>query len=294
MDLVLFKVRDDLDEGDWGLRRVIDDEYEEVAVKSIPGVELGLHIKTSKESVPRWQEDLMLIAKEQDSPLIRGLRNQSSGAVVRIGRCGHRFLLVYGTGRHAVESTKIEARFGLQVAANLIDPEALKGVDTRRLVGAGRNQIISMASVGPLHKLGIEPTVDIVRQLEGRPPEGFATGIIGGDTLRLTLNSFRFGDLPIKLDEIIAAYNSDAYKGTFPFLDYFTRISRSNATLHSRLNSRIDEMILSKSHEVDFMEPETDATVKPDRFVLKLGRRSVPIEGELNREVVTKAVSEGV
>lgn len=292
MDLVLFKLRDDLEEGDWGLRAVVDEEYEDVPVKEIAGLEIWLHVKTSKVNVPKWQKDLMLLALDQAAEGIIGLKNQSTGAIVRIERGGHRFLLVYGTGRHAVDSSSIEAGFGLRVAANVIDPEALKGVDTRAIVGSGRSQVISMPSAGSLHRLGIEPTSDLVRYLEGKPPEEIGTGIAGGDSLRLTMKSFSYRSLPEKLDEVIAAYDSREYKAKFPFLDYFTRVPRTRGDLHSKLKARVDGMLLSGGEGVDFMNPDSDRLASPDRIVLKWRRKSHLVQGEIGKDAVLEIVSQ--
>ncbi|GGL97868.1 MULTISPECIES: DUF6119 family protein [Micromonospora] len=291
MDLVLFKLRDDLDEGEWGLRAVIDEDYKEVAVREIEGLEIGLHVKSSKVNVPKWQEDLMLIALNQKAKEIIGLKNQSTGAVVKVKRHGHKFLLVYGTGRHAVDSSKIEAGFGLRVAANVIDAEALKGVDTRAIAGSGRSQVVSMPSAGSLHRLGIEPTVDLVRYLEGKPPEEIGTGIAGGDSLRLTMKSFSYTSLPQKLDEVVAAYESREYKEKFPFLDYFTRVPRTRGELHSKLKAKVDELLLSGGEGVDFMNPDSDRLASPDRFLLKWGRKSLQVQGELSRSVILEVMS---
>ncbi|MET8084564.1 DUF6119 family protein [Micromonospora sp. NPDC005237] len=292
MDLVLFKLRDDLDEGDWGLRAVVDEEYKPVPVKEIVGLEIGLYVKTAKVNVPKWQKDLMLLALDQAAEEIIGLKNQSTGAVVRIERSGHRFLLVYGTGRHAVDSSSIEAGFGLRVAANVVDPEALRGVDTRAIVGSGRSQVISMPSAGSLHKLGIEPTADLVRYLEGKPPEELGTGVAGGDSLRLTMKSFSYRSLPEKLDEVIAAYDSREYKEKFPFLDYFTRVPRTRGELHLKLKAELDKKILSGGEDIEFMNPDSDRLARPDRVLLKWGRKSYQVQGEINKDAVLGAVSQ--
>ncbi|GIJ37489.1 DUF6119 family protein [Micromonospora andamanensis] len=292
MDLVLFKLRDDLDEGSWGLRPVVDKEYEEVPVKEIVGLKIGLHVKTSKVNVPKWQKDLMLLALDQSAKGILGLKNQSTGAVVRIERGRHRFLLVYGMGRHAVDSSSIEAGFGLRVAANLIDPEALRGADTRSIVGSGRSQVISMPSAGSLHRLGIEPTADLVRYLEGKPPEEIGTGIAGGDSLRLTMKSFSYRSLPEKLDEVIAAYDSRDYKAKFPFLDYFARVPRTRGEIHSKLKAKVDEMLLSGGEGVEFMNPDSDRLASPDRVLLKWGRKSRQVQGKISKSAVLEVVSQ--
>jgi uncharacterized protein (TIGR04141 family) len=291
VELTFYKLRDNLEDGDWGLRSVVS-EYSLVPVREIPGVVIQLYVRMSKVNIPRWQEDLMLIALDQHSEFLKGLRNQSTGALLLIERQGQRYILVYGSGRHAVDPNKIEVGFGLRVAANVVDPEALKGVDTRSIIGSGRSQVVSMPSVGPLYRLGIEPTVDLVRSLEGKPPEEFANGIAGGDVLRLTLKSFSFNNLPQKLDEITAAYDSEAYRESFPFLDYFTRVPRTSSEIRMKLYAEVEELILSGSRDIDFMNPDLDRQDKPERFVLKSGRRVSPDLAELDRETILSLVAD--
>ncbi|MBL6275864.1 TIGR04141 family sporadically distributed protein [Micromonospora fiedleri] len=290
MDLALYLLRDDLDEGDWGLRSVAAD-YKWVEVKNIPGIKMSLFVRTSKENVPAWQEDLMKIAANQQSEFLKGLQNKSTGALLLVERRGRRFVLVYGSGRHAVDPNSIETGFGLQVAANVVDPESLRGVDTRSILGSGRSQTVSLPSAGPLYRLGIEPTVDLVRYLEGRPPEEFANGIAGGDVLRLNLKQFSFRELPTKLDEVLEAFESREYKDKFPFLDYFSRVSRANVELCSRLSLEVEKSLRAGERRFDFMIPDLDRQGKPEKFAFRFGRRESGAHSEISKEVVLDLIS---
>jgi uncharacterized protein (TIGR04141 family) len=301
MDLSLYLLRRDLDPDSWGLKsnrdvRGLHREYKEIQVKEIPGIDIRLLARPAELTPPRWRVDLLTLVPGEvldagDGDPLVGLQNQSAGAVLLIRRRDWKFLIVFGSGRFSVDQNAIEIGFGLKVVANKLDSGALLGADTRRMVGMGRSHRVSIPSSGSLDRLGVEPTLDLVRYLEGKPSGEFARGIAGGDVLRLSLSRFSFRQLPEKLDEIIEAYSSEGYKEAFPFLDYFVRVPASNENLYSKLRLEAERRILAGGRDVDFMIPDVDRNGVPEKFVLRSGRRKVTV-GALSRDVVLSAVSE--
>jgi uncharacterized protein (TIGR04141 family) len=273
MQLALYKLRPDLERGSWGLRKKISD-YKRVPTNPIGNLKNTLLVRRSLPEAPKWQRDLMAIASHDD---LSFLANQNTAALLLIERGDERFILAYGTGRHAIDSSAIEPGFGLRVVANAIGPRDLKSAETRSMGRRGRSQRIVMPSVSPLHDLGIEPTEDLVRQLEGRPPRDFADGVAGGDILRLKIPEFSLLDLPSKLDEIMDRYHDARYKENFPFLDYFVRVSREDKELCARLDAALNSMILD-GPGVDFASPDIDEYLRIGHYVLRSRRN---LSGEM-------------
>lgn len=272
MQLTLYKLRSDLEEGSWGLRKKVSD-YKPIPTKPIGKLKTTLLVRRSLPEAPRWQRDLMAIASHDE---LSYLANQNTAALLLIERGDERFILAYGMGRHAIDSSAIEPGFGLRVVASAIGPKDLKSAETRSMGRRGRSQRIVMPTVSPLHDLGIEPTEDLVRQLEGRPPSEFADGVAGGDILRLRIPEFSLLNLPAKLDEIMDRYRDGRYKEHFPFLDYFVRISREDKELCGRLDAALNSMILDGAG-VDFASPDIDEYLRVSHYVLR-SRREVSRE----------------
>lgn len=282
MEFALYKVRNDLEEGSWGLRAMAS-KYDRIEARQIPGIEsIQLLINRSTDQPPKWQEDLLAIATHAD---LKGLNNKTTAALVLIRHRGQRFILAYGTGWHAIDIDSIQQSFGLRVAANAIGPTELRGVSTNSLGRRGRTQKVSI-DLGSLHALGIETNDDLVRQLRGKPPQDFANDVSGGDMLRLKLPDFSFADLANKLDEIQALEQSEEYKAHFQFLDYFVRVPHSNDALRTELREALTQSLFSDPSDIGFACPEIDENYPADYFRLRHGQH-VEIQAEIDPEIIS-------
>ncbi len=86
--------------------------------------------------------------------------------------------------------------------------------DTRELGGRSKSQRIVLPKASLLHELGLEPTRELISQLEGKPPVDFANAIAGGDTLKLNIRKFGLTGFEAKLDQIIERYESSIRRTT--------------------------------------------------------------------------------
>lgn len=169
-----------------------------------------------KEKPPGWAGevqdvfDVMSLVDDQ----------QSAGVVILIERSSRVFAVTFGIGFQVIESVHIEQGFGLRVAANVIATGKIRGAQTRGIATNSRDQRTVLPKDGEFGDLDIEVDDDWMRQINGRAEDGgFASTLAGGDSLRLTVPDFRLSALPGKIDEIHAAYEKDAFKTKFPFLD---------------------------------------------------------------------------
>jgi uncharacterized protein (TIGR04141 family) len=142
-----------------------------------------------------------------------------------------------------------------------------------------------MSTAGPLGELGIEPTREWVRQLEGRPALDFANAVAGSNSLKLNLRRSSLKNLPEKLDQIIERYESSDYKKDYDFLDYFTRVE--DAPTRDRLRAKLTEMLLAGSPDVSFASPDIDEPLEVEYYVLRhAGHRGSELPELLPDEVL--------
>ena len=76
-------------------------------------------VQINKAKAPRW---LPFISSHFDTAAL-DLLNQSSSFLLLIKASGRIFAVTFGYGFHAIDRAKIEPRFGLMVAASIINPE---------------------------------------------------------------------------------------------------------------------------------------------------------------------------
>jgi uncharacterized protein (TIGR04141 family) len=250
-----------------GLRETIA-EFDEVLTRPIGDLDTRLFLRQSRGQAPRWLRDLLPLMEEQD---FGRLVNIHSAALLLARRGGYKFVLVFGTGRFALDRGAAQPGFGLRVVVNAVAAGRVISADTRELGGRGKSQRTAMSTAGPLDELGIEPTREWVRQIEGRPTIDFANAVAGGDSLRLNLRRFSSSRLPEKLDQIIERYGSSDYKKDYDFLDYFTRVD--DKATRDRLRARLTDMLLTGSQDVSFASPDIDEPLQVDHYVLRFARK---------------------
>jgi uncharacterized protein (TIGR04141 family) len=290
MQLTLYMLRQDLDDRSWGLRESIA-EYEEIPTQQVGDLDLTLLIHQSDAKPPRWLQDLQSIVEGGALPM-SALLNSHGAAVLLIRHRGYRFILVYGTGRFAIERSWTEPRFGLRVVANSVSSDRIISADTRGLVGRGRSQRTVMPSAGPLYELGIETDEELVRLLEGKPTADFANAAAGGESLRLRIQRFSLARLQEKLDQIIEKYESSRYKELYEFLDYFTPVRREDKALRDGLKSVVIDLIRQRSDDLAFAAPDILEPLEINHYLLRYGGYTSYELEELSTEAVYDALEQ--
>jgi len=282
MQLTMYMLRPGLPEDDWGLRETIG-EFVEVPTRPIGDLDLTVYLRQSRGNPPRWLRDLAPLVEEHD---LSRLINIHSAGVVLVRHHSHRFVLVFGTGRFALEPGAVQPGFGLRVVVNAVAAGRVISADTRELGGRGKSQRTAMSTAGPLDELGIVPTKAWLRQLEGRPPVEFANAVSGSNSLKLNLRGFSLSKLEEKLDQIIERYESSDYKKEYDFLDYFTRVE--DKLTRDRLRERLTDMLLEGSSDVSFASPDIEEPLEVEYYVLRhAGRRGTELAELLADEVIT-------
>jgi len=267
MQLTLYMLRQTLPEDEWGLRETIT-EFTEVPTRPIGQLDARLFLRQSRGNPPRWLRELLAVVDDEDfEPLV----NVHCAALLLVRHRGHKFVIVFGTGRFALDPGAVQPGFGLKVAVNAVAADRVISADTRELGGRGKSQRTVMPTAGPLNELGIEPTRAWLRQLAGRPAIDFANAIAGADSLKLNLPRFTLANLEDKLDQIIDKYESSAYKAEYEFIDYFTRVE--DKPTQDRLRAQLTKMLLAGTADVAFASPDIEEPLEVDHYILRHGRR---------------------
>jgi uncharacterized protein (TIGR04141 family) len=170
---------------------------------------------------PKWAP---LVEAMSDDPLPE-LRNQLSGAIVLAWFDGRLWGLTFGLGHLYLNDDRLESRFGLRTALNLVDPQRLISVGSRvhdDLIVRTNRQASRSTSRGTFT---IDDTRDIVGAVTGEPRDRSVWGprLSGSSALALTV-SVSAASLRDLLERVSAAHVRDDYKRDFGFIDFIEAV----------------------------------------------------------------------
>ncbi|WP_438023460.1 DUF6119 family protein [Sorangium sp. So ce233] len=181
---------------------------------------------------PAWVD---LLNEGAESPL--SLVNASSSAVLIVETSQRFFAISFGYGSNLLRQELIERDFGLKVALNTVDPDALRSVDmdtredlmlhTRRQASAGSR----------LPTFGLDVTRDLMRSVTGllRDPS-IGRQVTGSDALALNAQ-IEFTGLGAKCDRLLHEYGKKDYLKEFAFVDHVRKIRDPN------LRDELDQLL---------------------------------------------------
>ncbi len=187
------------------------------------------------------------------------LENVNTSAVLFVRASGRVFVFTFGYGRSLLYPDVYETDFGLRVALNTVDADNLRSVDVRtmeELTFYTRRQASRNSS---LVEFGLDVTRDLLRGVTGRPRDPrIASRLTGADSL--TLNApISFENLGAKCKELLTAYQGDAYKKRFGFIDHLAlvRDARSTEALDHLLiralrDGKTDKIYLAVPEPIDW------------------------------------------
>jgi uncharacterized protein (TIGR04141 family) len=147
------------------------------------------------------------------------------------------------------------------VAAN-----GIRGAQTRGVARSSRDQKTLLPVSGEFKDLSVEVDEDWLRQLSGKSSDkGFASAVSGADSLTLTVPEFTFTGLGAKVAEVVHAWNGDAYKAKFPFLDQIVPIDKSDPLIEI-LDAIADAQVRSNEPGLAFAAPDPFEQLDVDHF----------------------------
>lgn len=179
-----------------------------------------LYAKRSRVTRPSWASYL--------EPAIDGafpsVHSASASGLLLLTVDEHVFALTFGYGRTLLDQAKIERRFGLKVALNLIDQKQIRSLDTKKFDEMVVSTNTQTSRTTELPTFGVDILRDILRAVTGKAPKtsGY-TSLSGADALVLGVDK-PVTDLPALLRDLYTHYTDTKYKASFSWIDHLEEV----------------------------------------------------------------------
>jgi uncharacterized protein (TIGR04141 family) len=194
------------------------DQYQVAAI----GKQTTLYVARTPSRPPEWAG---LFDGATDRTL--EVSRPSYSAVMFLIAEKRMFALTFGAGgRFMLRNGSYERNFGLHVARNLVDPEQIRAVQSRRFSGAALQVRRQSSRESDIYQLDMDTQRDMLTTLQGRIIDGESgTSLSGRDAVRFT-DSIDIRRLRPICKQLLKASGSNAYKKRYPWADQFEQITR--------------------------------------------------------------------
>ena len=130
----------------------------------------------------------------------------------------------FGMAFHSLRPEALETQFGLKVALNRIGQERIKSIDTRRPEDATIQTRSQNSRVGEIFDFGLDTDHIILQAITGKCADvAFGGTLSGSDGLKLNC-AVEYADVDAKAEQILQAFESDAYQDLFPWYGSITPV----------------------------------------------------------------------
>lgn len=184
----------------------------------------GLKGRFYSRSTPANEPSWARFVKPAIAGTIQGLRTASSSGLLLLQTGGNTFALTFGYGRSFLNQEKIERRFGLKVALNLIDDRQIRSLDTKAFAEMVVTRNTQTSRTSDLPTFGVDVFRDILRAVTGiAPPTSGFKSVTGSDALVIGTER-PVTDLPGLLATLYAYYTDTSYQATFGWVDRLSEV----------------------------------------------------------------------
>lgn len=216
---------------------------------------VGLEAKhLSIDEGERHIGDLYVAPKPERSPTWAGifkdyvddLRDlgtvKSTGAVLIVKAKDRYFALTFGQGRFILNQDMIEERFGLLATLNSLEANALRSIDKRTFDAVDQNSRVQVGLTSSASDFGVDIERDLIKGIVGYPKNADLLGrrMSGSDALTVS-REINIGTIRKALAAYLRAYESDAYKNHFAWIDQIHQVRKKG-----HLAAVLDELLLEK------------------------------------------------
>lgn len=155
---------------------------------------------------------------------VQGLQSASASGLLVLAVDSNAFALTFGYGRSFLDQSKVERRFGLKVALNLIDERQIRSLDTKRFDEMVVSTNTQTSRTTELPTFGVDILRDIVRAVTGIAPEetGYRS-LSGSDALVLGFDK-PVSDLSMLLRDLHLHYSDTKYQAAFGWIDHLAEV----------------------------------------------------------------------
>jgi uncharacterized protein (TIGR04141 family) len=218
---------------------------------------------TSSSSVrpPKW----LKYVEPHVAGTLNNLLVASASAVVLMTAEDRTFALTFGHGRHLLDPEAVVQDFGLRVVLNTVAPEQLKSVDAKTVDDTSVHTQRDVSKGSSFAAFGLDPSRELLRAMTGKPKdETLAHRLTGSDALGVHTR-LKLTEIPKLAKRLLKAYEDDAYKENFDFIDYL-RPERSAAKIRELQDSLIEMLGNREITDVHLAAPETIDWLDLDGF----------------------------
>lgn len=145
--------------------------------------------KPLSESVPDWVD--FFTADLPEGNELKSLKNKSTSALLIKEVEGRQFAIAFGHGRHLLDLSCIEYRFGIKAALNIIEPDSIASIDRQTFDASPRLTKTQTVKPSSLADYSINTEQDLLRGVVGSVKSEFRTDfgsiVAGIDSLKLSL-----------------------------------------------------------------------------------------------------------
>jgi uncharacterized protein (TIGR04141 family) len=187
---------------------------------------------------------------------LAGLNTSSAAAVLLLEAAERIFAITLGGGRHLIEPDSYVQDFGLKVVLNTVAPDQLKSVDAKTIDDTTVHSRLDLSHESSFGAFGLDVSRDLLRAVTGKPKdETLAHRLMGADSLGIHTRD-QVPDLPTLCERLLDAYEDDAYKENFDFIDHLRPV-KSKAR-KEELNELLVETLEDREiDDVHLAAPET-------------------------------------
>jgi uncharacterized protein (TIGR04141 family) len=186
---------------------------------------------------------------------LTGLYAASSSAVLFVEASGRVFAVTFGQGRHLLNGEAFESDFGLKVVLNTVAPDQLKSVDAKTIDETTMHTRRDVSRDSSFSAFGLDVSRDLLRAVTGTPQdETLGPRLTGSDALGLHTH-VRVPKLSELATRLLQAYESNAYKTHFDFIDYL-RPEKSAERIRELEQHLVDTLRQGEIQDVHLAAPE--------------------------------------
>lgn len=205
------------------LLKKVDNPHEALNTRRVRKLDIDenhvIYIRRNVSKLPTWAKFFAgNVAAENFG------ETTSAGALLFCAVEDRHFAVTFGTGRHLLDPTAIETRFGLLVTLNSVDPAKVKSIDTASLDRPGFQSRIQAGRDASASDFGLDIERDLVRAVAGIPSEAEVGETIAGyDALHVNTRT-TFAQLRSLLKKYLKAAEGKRYKKAFGWIDQVQEI----------------------------------------------------------------------
>lgn len=220
----------------------------------------------SKKSYPRTPSWAKYVEPVVDGG-VQGVQSASSSGLLLLKVDGNTFALTFGYGRTFLDQAKIERRFGLKVALNLIDERQIRSLDTKKFDEMVVSTNTQTSRTTELPTFGVDIIRDILRAVTGIAPTGSGyKSLSGADALVLGVER-AVDDLPQVLRDLYTHFKATKYQATFGWVDHLAEVK--DPILVSKLDGQfLGQLRLADTSTTHMAMPENLAWEDIEHFVI--------------------------